>query len=228
MVKNSLFLFFVFTLVSCALIPNTYRAASISGTVVDEKTGQPLSGVNVVVYWKLYTGGFGGRVTKGILKVDETVTDKHGKYHFDSWGPVNVYSSRLGYEVPELLFFKPGYYYQRKQNSRSQMYFGKRGAGEIHVPVAEETDKGMLYRSQWDKKEIELKNGSYSEKRYIDNLEFLSLEMSGIIRYKFSCKEKTIYGLINYVREQIKELNKRKIRHIVGDPDTIPVVRDCK
>jgi hypothetical protein len=109
------------------------------------------------------------------------------------------------------------------------MYFGKRGAGEITTPLLEKTDKGMLYRSQWDGMTIEMKKGSYSEEKYVRNLRFLSSQMERIIRFTdFNCEKKTIFGLIDFIRSQIKELNKRNIKHIVGNPDTIPVVSSCK
>ena len=210
MFKNISLLFLSLTLMSCGLIPNTYLAAPISGTVLNEKTKQPLAGVHVLVYWTLYKGGFGGRVTSGILHVEETITDEKGKYHFKSWGPVNTIKGRLGYQAPELLFFKPGYYYQRKGNSRTQMYFGKRGAGEMHVPNAEETNEGLIYNSQWDDKYIFLKKYNNSVDSYSKHLSSIRTDLGAVIRDE-SCLSKNIIKILKKLYKIELESRKNKL-----------------
>lgn len=228
MYRNIIFIVVALLLTSCGLIPNTYLAAPISGTVIDDETKKPIAGVNVVVYWTLHKGGFGGRVISDILYVEETVTDKKGRYLFKGWGPVNTNNGRLGYESPELLFFKSGYYHQRKGNYKTQMYFGKRGAGEIHVPNAEKTQEGTLYRSLWDGVNVELIKSNYNDVKYADKLGNLSRDMSHIVRYKFSCKDKTFFTWFKYIRKEINELNKRNIRHYLSDPSSRNTVKDCE
>lgn len=228
MFKKIGMLTFALILASCGLIPNTYLAAPISGTVIDEKTKQPLEGVIVVIYWDLHGGGLAGRHRRGVLHVEETVTDNRGKYYFKAWGPVSTFSGRLGYESPEILFFKEGYYHQRKGNYQTQMYFGKRGAGEIHVANSEETEDGVLYRSQWDGLNIEFEKSDYSDIKYSSKLSDLANDMSHLVRYKFNCKNKTFFGWFKYIRNEINELNKRNIRHFLSDPGLRNSVRDCE
>ena len=173
MLKKINLLFIVLMYTGCGIIPNTYIAAPISGSVLDKENEQPLVGVHVVIYWQLHKGGLAGRVASDILYVEETTTDENGKYYFKGWGPTHTFKGRLSHESPEILFFKQGYYYQRKSNSRTQMYFGKRGAGEIHVPNAEEMDVGQIYRSQFDEKNIYLK-------KYDENITNIVSNFSGL------------------------------------------------
>lgn len=226
MFKKTNLLLIVLMLTSCGIIPNTYLAAPISGTVIDKKTKQPLSGVIVAVYWELHGGGLAGRRQSGLLHVEETVTDKKGKYHFKAWGPVNTFSGRLGYESPQMIFAKAGYYPEDRSNNRTQMYFGKRGAGEIHVVNAVETEDGVLYKSQWDGKNVELKQGNYDDK-FAYQLNFLSHDMDRIIRYGFDGKKKTIFGLLKYLQKEIVVLKQKNIRRHVGDSYNIPNVKSC-
>lgn len=226
MYKHIIFVIAALMLTSCGLIPNTYLAAPISGTVIDKKTKQPLEGVIVAVYWNLHSGGLAGRRQTGLLHVEETVTDKNGNYHFKGWGPVATFSGRLGYESPQMLFAKEGYYFERKINNRMQMYFGKRGAGEIHVANSEETEEGVLYKSQWDGRNVKLEKGVYDDK-YAYQLDFLSDDMDRIIRHGFDCKKKTIFRLLKYLKKEIEILKQRNIRRHVGDSYNIPIVKSC-
>lgn len=226
MYKNIIFMVAALLLTSCGVIPNTYLAAPISGTVIDKKTKQPLEGVIVAVYWNLHSGGLAGRRQTGLLHVEETVTDKNGNYHFKGWGPVATFSGRLGYESPQMLFAKEGYYFERKINNRTQMFFGKRGAGEIHVANAEETEEGVLYKSQWDGRNVKLEKGKYDDK-FVYQLGFLSSDMQRIIRYGFDCKKKTIFGLLKHMKKEIEALDQRNIRTNIGKPYRIPNVKSC-
>lgn len=226
MFKNIYLLFFVLLFSGCGIIPNTYLAAPISGTVIDKETKQPLEGVIVVVYWNLRKGNFAGSWQTGILHVEEMVTDKEGKYHFKGWGPVNTFNGRLDYGSPRMIFAKTGYYPEDKFNSRTQMHFGKRGAGQIPVANSEETEYGVLYRSQWDGKNVELKKANYDDK-FAYQLNFLSHDMDQIIRYGFNCKEETIFGLLKYLQKEIIVLKQRNIRRHVGDSYNIPNVKSC-
>ncbi len=226
MFKNITLVLISLAIISCGIIPNTYLAVPISGTVIDKETKQPLEGVIVVVHYNLYKGGLAGRRQTGLLHVEETVTDKNGKYYFKAWGPVSTWTGRLGYESPQMLFAKAGYYHERKYNDRRTIFFGKKGAGEIHVPNAEEMEDGVLYRSLWDGKKVELQKAKYDDE-YARQLNFLSNDMDRIIRYGFDCKKKTIFGLIKYLHKEIVILKKKNIKRYVDDSLEIPNVKSC-
>ena len=227
MYRNIIFMVTALLLTSCGLIPNTYLAAPISGTVVDSETKKPIEGVIVAIYWQLKKSAGMHMRLSGTLHVEETVTDKNGKYVFKGWGPVNTTKGYLSYNSPELLFAKSGYYFERKGNYKTQLYIGSRGATERHVDISEKTPKGILYRSQLDGQTIELIKGDYDDE-YARQLNFLSNDMDQIIRYGFECKKKTIFGLINYLHKEIVVLKQKNIKRYVDDSFEIPKVKSCK
>lgn len=226
MYRNIIFVIAALMLTSCSLISNTYLAAPISGTVIDSETKKPIEGVIVAVYWQLKKSAAMHMRLSGTLHVEETVTDKNGKYAFKGWGPVNTNKGYLSYNSPELLFAKSGYYYERKGNYKTQLYIGSRGATERHVDISEKTPKGILYRSQLDGQTIELKKGGYDDE-YARQLNFLSHDMDRIIRYGFDCKKKTLFRLLKYLKKEIEILKQRNIRRHVGDSYNIPIVKSC-
>jgi 5-hydroxyisourate hydrolase-like protein (transthyretin family) len=102
-------LFFIITLSGCSLpYPRTYSSEELEGRIVDEDTGVPLEGVNVVAYWELYKLGFQA-MNNGVIKVMETVTDADGRFHFPAWEPELVLRAGTLYEGIQLTFFKSGY-----------------------------------------------------------------------------------------------------------------------
>lgn len=95
----------------------TYSAESVDAVVVDNDSGRPLAGVNVVAYWELHGGGLtGDSLPCGAANLEEAVTDKDGKFHIPAWGP---FESRCdmpdGY--PYIYLFKPGFDYKRLSNA---------------------------------------------------------------------------------------------------------------
>lgn len=73
---------------------------SITGTVVDAETGQPIKGAVGVCVWT--TAGGLIEVTHSIAAVREGVSDKNGRIKIKgSW--------KLGLDAPELLIYKRGY-----------------------------------------------------------------------------------------------------------------------
>jgi hypothetical protein len=73
---------------------------SITGTVVDAETGQPIEGAVVLVEWTK-TKGFGLTYTES-YKVAETLTDKEGKFVLPG-----CYSSSVN--APHVTIYKKGY-----------------------------------------------------------------------------------------------------------------------
>lgn len=88
-----------------------YSAKSITFTLVDEVTGQPIEGAIVTANWQLATGSFaGGDVVQGNQKVMETVSTAEGKVHFPAWGPEwNKYGGHIKENDPQMFIYKVGY-----------------------------------------------------------------------------------------------------------------------
>ncbi len=74
---------------------------SISGKVVDAVTGNPLEGAVVLAQWTK-THGLPGLTSHSIYKIEETETDKDGKFSLSG-----VYSPFV--DRPEMVIFKKGY-----------------------------------------------------------------------------------------------------------------------
>lgn len=86
-----------------------YAAAPISGQVVDAQTNEPIPGVNIVLQWAVSSGSHDHR--EGLLEVKEAVTDAHGLYAIEGWGPLrNPFSGALRAYQPEMIVFHPAYY----------------------------------------------------------------------------------------------------------------------
>ncbi len=75
--------------------------ATITGTVVDSETGEPIDGAVVLVEWTV-TKGFGLTYTKS-YKVIEAITDKEGKVTVS--GVFNPFVNR----PPHIVAYKKGY-----------------------------------------------------------------------------------------------------------------------
>ena len=96
------------TIGGCAYFPHTYIADEIHGKIVDSETAEPISDAIVLIYWQQY-GGLIHEDTTGYLVIEETVTDKEGKYSFESWGPKVTVSGYIDDGNPFVLFYKYGY-----------------------------------------------------------------------------------------------------------------------
>lgn len=86
---------------------------SYSGWVTDAATGQPIEGAVIVAKWQIEQrqsfSGIEGITTIKVIRLEETLTDKEGRFQF---APLGDYTPPLGWErgaFPVLLFFKPGY-----------------------------------------------------------------------------------------------------------------------
>jgi hypothetical protein len=175
--KNRLFqllsvLYFVSSVNACAG-PITYSAEPIEAWIVDAETKKPLEGVVVVAHWVLEGGIHVDRV--GDLVIQETLTDKNGRFYFPAWGPIRHWKlSRLTYMDPEILIFKAGYDFRRLDN-----------------PPTKEAIEGKPYpvrRSQWNGKTIELKPiEGYVEARFKVLLSFSKSVESFAIHYPEPC-----------------------------------------
>lgn len=93
-----------------------YSARSITATVVDAASGEPIPGANVVATWELRwmpltlteSGG------KALLAQSEGVTDAQGRFHIPAWGPKGYPPNapgRAGMDPmqPRIMIFKSGY-----------------------------------------------------------------------------------------------------------------------
>jgi len=75
---------------------------SITGTVVDAHTGQPVEGAVVLVEWTKTSGKWIGLRATSSYKVVETITDKAGKFEIRA-----VFSQNA--DPPHLTIYKKGY-----------------------------------------------------------------------------------------------------------------------
>ena len=93
----------------CSLpYPRTYSSEELEGRIVDEDTGEPLEGVNVVAYWELFDG-IEGHTSEGVIKAMETVTDMDGRFQFPAWGPELVLRPGALSKGRRFVLFKSGY-----------------------------------------------------------------------------------------------------------------------
>jgi hypothetical protein len=101
---------------ACALAP--LSAESIDAQVVDVDTGQPVEGANVVAYWQLNGGSLAGdSLPCGAANLEETVTDKDGKFHIPGWGPsLPGCGGVMTDGDPMIYVFESGYHYGRFSN----------------------------------------------------------------------------------------------------------------
>lgn len=95
-----------------------YIAMPSSGRIVDASTGKPIQGAVVVAEWIPLSEGFGQAFHLVRMKTLEVVSDNHGDYRLDGWGPkLRVPFQHLDGLDPQIIVFKPGYYPARLVNS---------------------------------------------------------------------------------------------------------------
>src|SRR5882724_8924242 len=99
----------VLALGACAMGSPFYTAEPFSAQVVDDETGQPIAGANVVANWELVSGGLDGQRHMGQLEVKETVTDASGRFSFEGFTRANPTLGELRGADPRVLVFKGGY-----------------------------------------------------------------------------------------------------------------------
>lgn len=102
----------MFGLTGCALGLVPLSADPIDSQVVDADTGAPIEGAVVLAHWELHSGSLSGdSLPCGSANVEDTVTDKDGKFHIPGWGPTMPgCSGEMRQGNPHLYVFKPGYY----------------------------------------------------------------------------------------------------------------------
>lgn len=111
--KTLLFIMFaVFGLSGCALGLAPLSADPIDSRVVDLDSGAPIEGAVVLAHWELHSGSLSGdSLPCGSANVEDTVTDKDGKFHIPGWGPTMPgCGGEMRQGSPQLYVFKPGYY----------------------------------------------------------------------------------------------------------------------
>jgi len=186
-----------------------YQAAPISGKVVDQETGMPVEGVNVAVYWQLYSdsllGGLGGRVATDVMGVSETVTDKDGFYHIPGWGPKVVKGDYLGEESPMIGFYKAGYEFKQVYNSNMTLLVNKDYISEGYEYSKKETEKGDVYTSNWDGVVIELDKEKNNIDDVIKNLEKADDFIDQIL-WGRGCKSELIGNFITSYSSEAKSV----------------------
>lgn len=164
----------------------TYSAESITATVVDADTKQPLEGVVVAAHWEMKGGLEGGNV-EGEVMIMEAVTDSTGTFHFPAWGPKRIYvglsNARLTGDTPEMILFKSGYEIQLATNhaTKENMY----GVGS-HVS------------SDWNGNTIEMK-------KFVGTLEKYAYYVAGFFPgYAFAghCGWQKIPMMLTALRDQ--------------------------
>lgn len=169
-----------------------YRAKPIAATVVDGETGAPLEGVIVDVVWELE--GYWQYPT-GVLRVEETVTDAQGRFHFPGWGPrLRPLTGRLAVTMPALLLFKPGYRYRR-----------------LHNPVRHGGGADLTIRSVWDGATIRLEPFEGTQGEYADHLSSLA---NSYLRFAFrhdDCTWRRIPRMLTAVLRQRREFEAARV-----------------
>lgn len=113
MKRTLLALIFLLSLIGCH--SPVYTIEPFESWVVDEETGEPIEGANVVATWALFEDGWHGHHFREMVEVKEAVTDKNGRF---AWPGFKFYNPRLHdlMDDPKIIVFKPGYEYVRFTN----------------------------------------------------------------------------------------------------------------
>jgi len=122
--------------------PPFYFAKSIDAQVVENETGKPVDGVNVLAIWIL-ENGFPEAGPRDILKVEEAFTDQNGKFHLDKWGPRFKFIDYLRSYSPLLILYD--------NNHKMEMLENHGIDGQPRKVVRE---------SDWNQKQIQMKRNS--------------------------------------------------------------------
>lgn len=100
----------VLLFVPCSSMAQFFHSSDkLSATVTGRGSDKPLRGAVVVVVWKLAKGMLHGNDYQVLHKV-ETVTDEHGAFHIEPWGPKYVgLFWNMGGSSPYAYILKSGY-----------------------------------------------------------------------------------------------------------------------
>lgn len=154
-----LVVFFLFTVVFKACdygLPDEYTADPMYATIVDEETGLPIQGAQVIAYWEL-KAGLQGNHNQGVLRVDSIFTKKDGTFYFDSWGPIKVpptadSGARFIRHGPLVMIYHEWYnikviYSSRKDDKKAHRVWKENGTN-IHLKAC--SDEKVCNRAKSD------------------------------------------------------------------------------
>lgn len=186
----------------------------MGASVVDANTKKPLDGVIVVAFWKLERGTLGGNVDIGTLHVMEAVTDKDGLFNFPAWGPKTVWRGFLSGHSPTILFFKPGYRWEK----RYPQWEGKTAPDP---------------RTHWSGKTIELSKFEGGLQRYAEHISDLSRKIDSILNFSRKsndCQWQNTPRMLVMLHNMSLDFEKKGINlfgsHVLR-LDDIPVDQQC-
>jgi len=153
----------------------TFTADAIAGKVVDEETGEPLSGVIIVAQWTINPKWVG--YDNELLNVLETVSDKDGNYGFPAWGPkllsvpaVFISASDLfgKGDDPMVVYYKSGYWPAQEYN---EVTYSGQDIAKRKTPLGGFAANGKTIRlKKWDGKD---------EMKYYERLSSMTDQLKG-------------------------------------------------
>lgn len=185
--RNQLWL--IGTIVLFVFAYGAYFAKSIDAYVVDELTGKPVAGANVIAHWVLIRRGMHAVDFAGTLELKEAVTDKNGHFHIDGWGPRFALMSHLESRDPSVTIFHPDY----KIHSEGSDY------GLISY------SHSILRSSPMDGKTIKLKRSNESPLNRFDSLDFYYLWLDrALMKDSELCQ--AIPQLVQSIREELDRI----------------------
>jgi len=196
-----------------------YKIEPIEATIVDSVTGEPVEGAIVVSLWRSYDFSK-GRAYR-VLRVDEAVTDKDGKFSFEgSWPSILMPRSALTWESHDLYVYKHGYEHEILETVDKDTFEEKFGSIDkkshesldrmvTFYPIEDRSleQRGFFRYSIWSGRKIEIVKHDFSkfnDKDYQAVRQGL-ITLEGLVRplerapggYK-------LYNLVNYAKEYKK------------------------
>jgi len=130
--------------IGCAVGPLVYSQDAIEARVVDRETKEPLEGVGVLAVWYLYDGLAAD--TNEMLRYDDAVTDKDGRFRLEKWGPL-LRNPRYRLETfdPEIFLVKSGYLKISLNNNSVSSVDEKQERYEIKPPGQGDAETRSLH-----------------------------------------------------------------------------------
>jgi len=169
-----------------------YYAREFNARLVDADTGQPIEGAIVVAHWQIL-GGLEGGNPLGEAMIMETMTDKSGAIHFDSWSGLSWKFGGIRESRPALLIFKNGYEYLNLTNqSRPSLI------------------DDVILRSDWDRKTIGLQRFKASLEEYARVIEALDNAMR-FSRFGRDCEWKRTPRMLTAIHQMANYFDSRAV-----------------
>jgi len=217
MIRGKFFVTFALLagLSGCAAFPTSYGGAPLNGRVVDANTKQPIEGAIVVQYWRLLRPTLVGHSNfAGVLHIDETVTDKNGRYSFIAWGPVAAPSGTyVDSNSPEISLFKLRYLPNGKGNYLPEAYGAHGGRGSM--------------RSDWDGKTVELEPSGLALEDYATRLSVYRTSLYEAIFLGNSCEWLKIPRTVVALHSEKKRLAQAGISSALMYVEQLPAQDRC-